>query len=76
MYKRQARQCSVIDKNTGEEIPRVIWANDKTGRYRQHLIDSAGKLVHENGKIKSKVFTGNIELKKEDKDLDKDSEAT
>jgi len=62
--QKEALRHFVINKDNDEEIPRVIWANDETGRYRQYLIDNAGKLIVENGEIKSKIFTGNIELRK------------
>ena len=56
----------VINKDTGEKIPRVIWANDETGRYRQHLVDESGSFIIERDHIKSKIFTGNIEMKKKE----------
>jgi len=60
-----ARQASVINKDTGEKIPRVIWANDETGRYRQHLLDESGKrfIDRKTGRAASKIFKGNIELR-------------
>ena len=65
---REARRHVVINKDTGEKIPRVIWANDETGRYRQFLSDERGKLIFDpiSEKIKSKIFTGNIKLKRID----------
>jgi hypothetical protein len=64
-HMRDAIRCTVIDKDTGEPIPRVIWANDETGRYRQYLADDNGKVIVdlERGKVRSKIFTGNIELR-------------
>ena len=64
----QARKTEVIDKNTGAEIPRVIWANDETGRYRQYLSDENGEILIDTEKkeIRSKIFTGNIELRRTD----------
>ena len=35
----------VMDADTGVEIPRVVWANDETGEYHQHVIDEHGQLV-------------------------------
>ena len=49
----EALKYVVIDKDTGEKIPHVVWANDKTGRYRQELVDNTGRLIVENGKVKS-----------------------
>ncbi len=81
----EAFNYEVINKETGEKIPRVIWANDETGRYRQMLTDETGNILvthsgefetfrrKRNGKIVSngpisrvisKIFTGNIELRK------------
>lgn len=55
----------VINKDTGQEIPRVIWANDETGRYRQYLVDEKGNLIFSAfNKLKSNIFKGNIELRK------------
>ena len=51
--------CEVIDLNTGKAIPRVVWANDKTGRYRQYLLDEDGKFIVEGDHAKSKIFTRN-----------------
>jgi len=64
--QREAIHHYVFDKDTNERIPRVIWANDETGRYRQHLSDENGNVIVdiEKGEIKSKIFTGNIELRR------------
>jgi len=43
--KEEALKSIVIDVYTGEKIPRVIWANDETGRYRQYLTDENGKIL-------------------------------
>ena len=51
--RMEALKYSVVDKDTGKEIPNVIWANDETGRYRQELVDDTGRLIVENGKVKS-----------------------
>ena len=51
--RRKTLITEVIDLDTGEKIPRVLWANDETGRYRQQLI----------GSLKSKIFKGNIKLR-------------
>lgn len=40
--RHEARKYVVIDKDTGERIPRVIWVNEETGRYRQYLLDEKG----------------------------------
>lgn len=63
--KMLAQKAEVIDKNTGEKIPKVIWANDKTGRYRRYLTDENGSLIidHEKGELMSKIFTGDIEIR-------------
>ena len=85
-HRAEAIKTEVINKDTGEKIPHVIWANDATGRYRQYLTDEKGGLLiersgpqiaeyHYNKKgeivekigtvrILSKIFTGNIELRK------------
>jgi len=62
--RAEAMFHEVINKETGDKIPRVIWANDETGRYRQHLCDEKGNLTIEDGCIRSKVFTGNIEVRR------------
>jgi len=62
--KAMANRCDVFHKDLGVRIPRVVWANDKTGRYRQHLVDEKGKVIIEGDHIKSKIFTGNIEIRK------------
>lgn len=51
--RRKALITEVIDLDTGEKIPRVLWANDETGRYRQQLI----------GSLKSNILKGNIKLR-------------
>lgn len=65
-FKKRAWEYKVIDKDTGESIPRVIWANDTTGRYRQHLVGEDGVLMPDREKkcIKSKIFKGNIEIRR------------
>ena len=62
--QKEAWRHKVIDKCTGEEIKRVIWANDDTGRYRQYLADVNGKLVINKAgdAIESKIFNGNIKI--------------
>jgi hypothetical protein len=45
-----ARKTEVINKDTGEKIPRVIWANDETGRYRQILADENGIVLYSPAK--------------------------
>ena len=62
---RNARRCTVINRDTGQKIPHVIRANDETGRYRQYLTDENGRYVLDmaRGTVKSKIFTGNIELR-------------
>ncbi|MEN6473767.1 MAG: hypothetical protein ABFD81_07130 [Syntrophaceae bacterium] len=62
---QEALRHEVIDLNTGKPIPRVVWANDETGRYRQNLIDEEGRrFLDTRGRIASKIFTGNIELRR------------
>lgn len=62
---REAHRHEVIDLNTGEKIPKVVWANDETGRYRQHLTNEKGLyFLDEKGRVASKVFTGNIRLRR------------
>jgi len=72
---KEAMTCQLVDMNSGEKIPRVVWANDETGRYRQVLQpDENGNMVEEyknkRGKIsfrvRSRVFTGNIKIVKKD----------
>ena len=60
----EAMKYKVFDKTLGVEIPRVIWANDKTGSYRQLLVDDNDKMIVEDDHVKSKIFKGNIELRK------------
>ena len=86
-HMKIALNTEVINKDTGEKIPRVIWANDETGRYRQMLADEKGNILYipdkpavmkwrvtkggkikkqrriRYGKILSKIFTANIELR-------------
>lgn len=62
--REEAGKYMVFNKDTKEEIPRVVWANDKTGRYRQYLLDENRRYIIEIDYIKSKIFTGNIELRK------------
>jgi len=66
--REEALNCFVIDSNTGEKIPRVVWANEETGRYRQRLIDESGNLVlnEKETDFLSKIFTGNIKIVKKD----------
>jgi len=66
--KEEAYRSVLINRDTGEQIPRVIWANDETGRYRQHLVDEKGKYIidHEKGCLKSKIFKGNIEIRRKE----------
>lgn len=61
----EARWYQVIDKKTGLPIPNVTWANEETGRYRQHLKGPDGKFIvdHKKGEVVSKIFKGNIELR-------------
>lgn len=59
LTQRKAMRCEVFDLNTDEIIPCVVWANDKTGRYRQYLLDENGRYVVENDHAKSKIFTRN-----------------
>jgi hypothetical protein len=60
----QAMLHKVINLDTGEDIPRVIWADDETGEYEQVLTDENGRtLMNESGdKAQSRVFTGNIKM--------------
>jgi hypothetical protein len=62
--REEAHNSSLIDLNTGKKIPRVIWANDETGRYRQILVDENGKylLNPDKTEILSKVFKGRIKI--------------
>ena len=62
---RLAFRAKVINKDTKEEIPRVIWANEETGRYRQILADGKGKFLinKERTAVISKIFKGNIEIR-------------
>ena len=64
----EARKYLVINKDTGEKISRVIWANEETGRYRQFLTDKNGKLIVGEKPIRvlSKIFKGNIALVRKD----------
>ncbi len=63
--RRDAKRTTVINKDTGEPISCVIWANDETGRYRQYILDENGRYMvdREQRQVKSKIFTGNIELR-------------
>ena len=60
----EAKQHEVIDKDTGEKIPYVIWANDETGCYRRYLTDENGMFIIEGDHGKSRIFRGNIEIRK------------
>lgn len=59
-----ARRTHVINKDTGQEITRVIWSNDETGRYRQYLTNEKGEVLlnKERTKVLSKIFKANIKL--------------
>jgi len=65
-FKKRTWEYKAINKDTGESIPRVIWANDTTGRYRQYLVGEYGALIPDREKkcIKSKIFKGNIEIRR------------
>lgn len=62
----EARKYRVVDRDTGKEIPRVVWANDETGRYRQLLIGDDGRFLLNERKdaIQSRIFSGKIKLVK------------
>lgn len=66
--REQVMQTEVIDLTTGEKIPRVIWANDETGRYRKILTDDTGKILVDycKNRVMSKIFTGQIELRRKE----------
>lgn len=68
--RRQAVHSKVIDLDTGESIPRVIWANDETGRFRQFITDETGRMIVENDRIKSKVFKRRIKIVDENAVID------
>jgi hypothetical protein len=40
---KDARYFKVVDAETGNMIPHVVWANDETGEYDQHQLDENGK---------------------------------
>jgi hypothetical protein len=69
---KEAREVVVVNMDTGEKIPRVIWANDETGRYRQLLENQFGNIFVECVKgrkgyrfqMATKVFSGNIKIVK------------
>jgi hypothetical protein len=62
---KQALNTKVFDRKTGEEIPKVIWANEETGRYRKYLTDESGSIILDTfDRVKSKIFTGDIELRR------------
>jgi hypothetical protein len=63
-HQKEAVHTAVYDRDTGEKIPRVVWADDIKGRYRQCLVDAEGKFIVECGRVKSKIFKGNIELRR------------
>ena len=64
--KAEAMRHRVFDRDTGQEIHYVVWANDETGEYCQLLKDAGGKfLLDESGTdILRRVSKGNIELRK------------
>jgi len=64
-----ALRYTVIDLDTGKEIPHVIWANDDTGYYEQMMMSENGKepLLYQTGdepgwKILTNVRRGRIKL--------------
>ena len=64
--RKEAICHKVFDSDTGEEIPRVVWADDETGEYCQLMTDSGGNfLLEEDGvEILRRVGWGNIELRR------------
>lgn len=62
--RKEAMMHEVINRDTGENIPKVVWANDETGRYRRFLTDENGMLIREGDHMKSKIFKGNIRLRR------------
>ena len=63
---KEAMRHTVVDKNTGKEIPRVIWADEKTGRYRQVQTDEDGNILRNKNEteVLSRICKGNIELRR------------
>jgi hypothetical protein len=45
-----ARFWKIIDLDTGDELPKVIWANDATGEFKQYT--NNGGVVYKEGNIK------------------------
>ena len=62
--QKEALLHYVVDRKTGERIPMVIWANDETGAYRQILTDDTGRIIIEGDHAKSKIFRGEIEIRR------------
>ncbi len=63
----EARNYRVFNLDNGNEIPRVIWADDTRGRFRQHRVSKNGRLLADwkRGRIRTILHTGrNIELRK------------
>lgn len=69
-HQREAIRTKVIDRNTGREIPRVIWANTDTGRYRQFMMDAVGQYIVDRVRgeevLRSRIYKGDIEFRRTD----------
>jgi|GEM_PF-1445850 len=63
---REARKYVVIDKDTGEPIPRVIWANEETGFYCQYVLNGKDEKFIDpvTGEVAETILKGNIELRR------------
>lgn len=54
----------VIDSDTGEALPFVIYADDQTGKYISVVQNSEGEfLTTREGKLITKESTGRIEIR-------------
>lgn len=62
----EAKHYKVIDLDTGEDIPRVIWADDVTGQYEQVVADESGRIFldDEGDGVLTRKCTGRIKLVK------------
>lgn len=53
----------VIDKNTGDEIKDVIWADDETGIYCKYIRDKDGIVVIKNNCYETEICKCAIKFK-------------
>lgn len=53
----------VVDLDTNKIIPKVLWADDKTGEYAQYNFSNDGNILLTNGEPDLVIKKGNIHLR-------------